>query len=52
MVVVLNLAAEAPIKDVKEESLLHPDLTGYSAVIVTINLGTTVLRSTPALIPI
>ena len=47
-----NLAAEAPIKDAKEESLLYPDPTNYNTIIVTINSGITGLRSTPASMPI
>jgi hypothetical protein len=47
---VQNLAAEAPIRDAKEESSLHSDPTSYDAVMVTINSGITGLRFTPALI--
>jgi hypothetical protein len=49
---VQNLAAKVLIRAAKEESLQHPGPIGYGAVMVTINSGTTVLRSTPASMPI
>jgi hypothetical protein len=43
---------KGPDKGRKGGELSHPGPTGYGAVMVTINSGTTVLRSTPASMPI